>query len=180
MEIYVLDKELNMLGILDNYFSFRWVRRYSKHGEFEIHCTLNDRNLSLLQKENVIWKNDDLEGGYIEYRNISQDEDGKEILVVRGKFLTGYMNRRIIWDIENLNSTSEIAIRSLLNNHLITCIDIGRQMPLMTLESLRGLTQTIDIQTSYKNLLDQVEDIALTSEIGIRALLDIQNKLIQI
>ena len=41
----------------------------------------------------MIWKNDDLEGGYIEYRNISQDEDGKEILVVRGKFLTGYMNK---------------------------------------------------------------------------------------
>ena len=53
MEIYVLDKELNMLGILDNYFSFRWVRRYSKHGEFEIHCTLNDRNLSLYYKRKM-------------------------------------------------------------------------------------------------------------------------------
>lgn len=179
MEIYVLDKELNMLGILDNYFSLRWIRRYSKHGEFEIHCTLNNNNLSLLNKHNVIFKSDDLEGGYIEYRNISQDEEGKEVLVVRGKFLTGYMNRRIIWNLENLNSTSEVAIRSLLNNHLITCIDVGRQMPLMTLESLRGLSPTIDIQISYKNLLDQVEDIALTSEIGIRALLDIQNKLIK-
>ena len=70
-----------------------------------------------------------------------------------------------------------IAIRSLLNNHLITCIDVGRQMPLMTLESLRGLRLLI-----YRQAIKPTRPsrrYSFNSEIGIRALLDIQNKLIK-
>ena len=176
MEIYVFDKELDFRGLLEGYTSLIWHRRYSKHGDFELHCVLNSENLELLKKGNVIWKNDDEEAGYIQYRNLSMDNEGNEFLVVQGKFLTGYLNRRIIWGIENLNTTAELAIRELINNNVINPLDIDRKIDMVALGEVKGYTKTTNLQTSYENLLDKVEDIANTAELGIRTLLDLENK----
>lgn len=176
MELYVFDRSLNFQGIFESFFSLRWIRRYSKCGEFELHCSLTPETLNLLQRGNVIWKKDDLEAGFIEYRNLKQDTTGKEILVVKGKFLTGYLGRRIIWEIANLNTTSELAIRSLINNNAINPINLDRKIDLMALGEVKNYTQTINYQVSYKNLLEEIESIASTNELGIRTLIDIQNK----
>lgn len=176
MELYIFDKELNFQGIIESFFSLRWIRRYSKCGEFELHCSLTSETLELLKKGNVVWKKDDLEAGYIEYRNLSQDSEGKETLVVKGKLLTGYLGRRIIWGTENLNTTAELAIRTLINNHAINPINADRKIDLLTLGEIKNYTQSISMQVSYKNLLEEIENIANASELGIRTLLDMQNK----
>lgn len=154
----------------------RWVRKYSKCGEFELHCGLTTETLNLLKRGNVIYKNDGLEAGYVEYRNLKQDNEGKEVLVVRGKFLTGYLNRRIIWGIENLNTTAELAIRELINKNAINPTNEDRKIDLLALGELKNYTKTLNKQVSYKNLLEETESIANTSELGIRTLIDIQNK----
>lgn len=176
MELYIFDRELDFKGILEGYTSLIWRRRYSKHGDFELHCALTFENLELLKKGNVIWKNDDEEAGYIQYRNLAMDQEGKEILVVSGKFLTGYLNRRIIWGIENLNTTSELAIRELIDKNVVNPLDADRKIALAMLGEVKAYAQTTNMQTSYVNLLDKVEDIANTSELGIRTLLDLENK----
>lgn len=176
MEIYVFDNELNLQGILGQYTSLIWRRRYSKHGDFELHCLLTPEHLDLLKIGNIIWKNDDAEAGYIQYRNLSMNDDGDEVLVVQGKFLTGYLNRRIIWGTENLNMTSELTIRELIDKNVINPSDLDRKINIMALSEVKGYTQTTNLQTSYKNLLDEIEDIASTSELGIRTLFDLQNK----
>lgn len=165
-----------MQGILGGYSSLIWRRRYSIHGNFELHCALTEENLSLLKKGNIIWKNDDEEAGYIQYRNLSMDDNGDEFLVVQGKFLTGYLNRRIVWGNENLNMTSELAMRELVNKNAINPLDAYRKIDLMVLGEVRGYTQQSNTQTSYVNLLDKVEEVANTSELGIRSILDLANK----
>ena len=174
MELYIFDRELNFQGILEDYSSFIWRRKYSKCGEFELHCNID--NLELLKKGNTIWKKDDLEGAYIEYRNLKQDTTGKEVLVLKGKFLTGYLGKRIIWEMKNLNTTSELAIRELIYSNVINPIDTTRKIDLMALGEVGNYTQTTNLQVSYENLLETVEEIANVSELGIRTLLDIENK----
>lgn len=176
MELYVFDRGLNFRGILENFFSLRWVRRYSKCGEFELHCRLTPETMKLLKRENIIWKKGDLEAGYVEYRNLLQDSNGQETLVVKGKFLTGYLGRRIIWGTENLNTTAELGIRELINNHVINPTNTDRKIDLFTLGDLKNYTQTLKKQVSYENLLETIEEIANTSELGIRTLIDIENK----
>lgn len=176
MELYIFDRELNFKGILESYFSLIWTRKYSKCGEFELHCSLTPDTLNLLKKGNVIWKKDDDEAGYIGYRNLKQDREGKEVLVIKGKFLTGYLDRRIIWEMKNLNMTSELAIRELINKIAINPSNIDRKIDLMTLGGVKGYAGNIDKQVSYANLLETVEEIANTSELGIRTLLNIENK----
>lgn len=178
MELYVFDRELNFVGLLDNFFSLRWVRRYHRAGEFELHCPLNAHTLELLQsqRENIIWKQGDVEAGYIKYRQLGQDDQGQETLVVKGEFLTGYLGRRIIWGQEILNTTAEIAMRALVERHAINPADPARVMPLLELGELQNFDEAVDYQTSYKNLLEEIEKISNLSGLGYRVAVDLPAK----
>lgn len=176
MELYVFDKDINFKGILENQFSFRWVRRYSKSGEFELHITLNSYTLDLLKIDNIIFKNDDKEAGIIQHKHLKIDESGKEVLVVQGKFLTGLLSKRIIWKTENFNSTVEVAIRTLVNNNIVNPTDIERKIGLMQLGPLNNIPGNIKYQVSYNNLLNEVEKLANANDLGIRTTLDVGNK----
>lgn len=174
MELYIFDRDLNFKGLLDSYFSLRWVRRYHRSGDFELHCALTTEKLNLLQRGNVVWKKGDAEAGYIEYRQLGQDRTGKEILAIKGRFLTGYLDRRIVWGQENLDMTAEQAMRLLVDKNCITPADQPRAIPLLTLGELKGFTETVNYQTSYKNLLEELENLSLISELGYRVLVDLQ------
>lgn len=176
MQLMIFDREINFKGIVENQFSFRRVRRYSKCGEFELHTSFNLDTFEMLSIGNIIYTVGDLEGGYIEYRNIKIDEQGKEVLVVKGRFITGYLANRIIWATENLNGTVENGIRSLIDNNAINPTDSDRKIPLLELGELKNYTDTIKRQSSYKNLLEEIEKISISSELGIRTMLDINSK----
>lgn len=176
MELMVFDRDVNFKGLIEKQSSFRKIRRYSKCGEFELHTSFNSEILKLLEIGSIVYKSGDLEAGHIEYRNIKLDEQGKEILIVKGKFLTGYLSKRIIWGRENIDGTVEDSIRSIVTNHAITPINSSRSIPLLELGEIKGFTDTIKRQSSYNNLLEEVEKIATNSELGFRTMIDINNK----
>ena len=176
MELYVFDRELNFIGINDNFTSLRWLRRYYKSGEFELHCALTNENLLLLVRGNIIYKKGDNEAGYIESRNLKQDVEGKEILVLKGKFLTGYLNRRIIWGTEILNVAAEVAMRTLVTNNCITPGDPNRIIPDLMLDTLKSYPGNVDYQVSYSNLCEELENLSNISNLGHRVNLDTINK----
>lgn len=176
MELYIFDASLNFVGMMDNFASLQWTRRYAKCGDFELHCSLSPETLALLQKGNIVWKKDDPEAGYIEYRQLAQDIDGKETLVMKGKFLSGYLNRRIIWGEEILQTTAESAMRTLVTKNGITPTDTNRIIPSLMLGASGGYPQAVEYQTSYKNLLGEIESLCGLSELGYRVRFDIPNK----
>lgn len=176
MELYIFNRNLGFQGVLDNFTSLRWVRKYYKSGEFELQCALTTENLNLLQRENIIYKKDDSEAGYIEYRNLKQDTEGKEVLIIKGKFLTGYLNRRIIWGTEILNTTAEIAMRTVVNKNCIAPTDSNRVINNLILGNLNNFTGNVNYQVSYKNLADEIENLSNVSDLGHRVKFDISNK----
>jgi hypothetical protein len=176
MELYIFDKQLNFIGIIDDYSSFRWVRRYNKKGEFELQYSVITEKIQLLQKGNIIYKKGDDEAGCIDYRKLKKDSNGKEVLVVKGKFLTGYLNRRIIFGSENINDTVENTMRTIVNKNCISPTDNNRIINNLILGNLMGFTETISYQVSYKNLGDELENLSNTSDLGFKVSFDINNK----
>lgn len=172
MEIYVFDRDLNLLGLLEGFFNLRWVRRYGKRGEFELHCGLTQETLTLLQRGNIVWKSDDLEAGCIEYCNITLNSVRDEVLIVKGKFLTGYLDRRIIWGTERISKIAEKVMRDLVYRHAVAPVNNDRAVPLLQLGALKDLGQLIDKQANYSNLLEVIEGIAAASGLGIRMIFD--------
>lgn len=176
MELYIFDRELNFKGIIDNFESLQWNRRYFKSGNFELQCALTTDNLNLLQKGNIVYKKGDSEAGYINYRNLKQTEEGTEILIAKGNFLTGYLDRRIIWDTEIINDTAENAMRILVNHNCINPSDTNRVISNLILGEVKGFTQNIKYQVSYKNLADELESLSNTSELGHRVNFDVNSR----
>lgn len=176
VQLYIFDKNLVFKGILEDFFSLMWIRRYSKHGEFEIHCNFDTGMINLLQKDDIVWKSDDREAGYISYRQLTQDSEGKEVLVLRGRFLTHYADRRIVWGRKSITNKVELIMRELLNENLINPVNIDRKIDKFVLGELNNFEENISYQASYKNVLEEIEDLALTNNYGIRSVLDLGNK----
>ncbi|NFQ85111.1 hypothetical protein FDG04_07270 [Clostridium sporogenes] len=176
MELYIFNRDLELKGILDTFTSLRWIRRYSKTGEFELHCTLNFNTLELLKRENIIYKKDDVEAGYIETRQLKIGEDGQEYLEVKGDFLTNYLDRRISWNRVNFYGRTEELMRELVNYNAINPANINRKIPSLALGNLKGFIEDIKYQNSFGNIIECLENISNTNNLGYRNLLDIKNR----
>ncbi|MBY6874539.1 siphovirus ReqiPepy6 Gp37-like family protein [Clostridium botulinum] len=176
MELYIFNRDLELKGILDTFTSLRWIRRYSKTGEFELHCALNSNTLDLLKRENIIFKKGDVEAGYIETRQLKIGKDGQEYLEVKGKFLTNYLDRRISWDRVNFDGKTEELMRKLVLKNAINPTNINRKIPNLTLGSLKGFNEDIKYQNSFGNIIECLENISNTNNLGYRNLLNIKNR----
>lgn len=176
MEIYIFDRDLNFKGIIEEFSSLRYVRKYYERGEFELQCDLTLDALILLKRENIIYIKGDVEAAYIEYINLKKDDEGKEIIVVKGKFLTGYFDRRIVWGTEIINDTAENAMRQLVYHNCINPIDTNRAISNLSLGELNNFTEVVNYQVSYANLGDEIESLSTISDLGHRVKFDISNR----
>ncbi|GAB6150200.1 siphovirus ReqiPepy6 Gp37-like family protein [Clostridium novyi] len=172
MELWILDSKFNRLGILEKFDSLSWVRRYYKAGSFELNCDVTKEALELLQINNLIYKKSDDEIGVIEYRQLGLDVTGKEILIIRGRFITSYLSRRIIWDRKLFNDTIENIMRNIVNESCINPSDKSRIIPNLILGDLKGFEQKINYQVSYKNVLEEIEKLAQLGQFGYKISFD--------
>jgi len=176
MEIYVFNPNIELIHVVDEFTSLIWTRRYFKSGEFELHIPVTADNIKYFIKDNIIYKKGDNEAGYIEIRQIELDDKGEETLAVKGKFLTNYLNDKINWGQLVFTGLSEVLMRKLVNDNCINPIDINRKEPLLSLGTLKNYTEFINYQNSYGNLIDELENLSNTSELGYRINFDHKNK----
>ncbi|EPY2290968.1 siphovirus ReqiPepy6 Gp37-like family protein [Clostridium sporogenes] len=175
MEIYIFDKDLKLKGVLDSFISLRWVKRYSKSGDFQLNCVLNEDSIKLLQRGNIIFKKGDNEAGYIETRQLSINSSGNELLEIKGKFLTNYLNRRISWDRICFDGSCKNLIEKLINENVINPSNIKRKIPNIILGNI-NINNSIQYNNSFGNILEQLEKVADTNNFGFRNILDIKNR----
>jgi hypothetical protein len=169
MEIYVLDENRALLGLIEAYDYFRWTRRYSRCGNFELKAVSNEINTGLLAVGRCIWKNDDAEIGMIEYLEYQQGT--KEMIHVKGRFATALLARRIIWQNETLLGDLSICVGTLMDQNVISATDTGRRIPYITY-SASSLNLPIALTTENENLLAWIEEQCDVADVGIRTLYD--------
>lgn len=176
MEIYVFNTSIELVHIIDEFSSLIWTRRYFKSGSFELHVPLTGDNIKYLVKDNIIYKKSDNEAAYIETRQISLDEKGKETLHVKGSFLTNYIDSRINWGRLIFNGLTEVLMRKLVNDSCINPTNPNRKIRLLNLGAIKNYTEKIEYQNSYGNIIEELEKIANTNELGYRINFDHINK----
>lgn len=165
MELYIYNESRELTGIIESFEYFRWTRRYSQCGSFELKAIASPENTALLQIGNFLWKSDDEEAGLIEHLEMSQTD--KETITAVGRFATSFLSRRIIWETEMLSGDLSICVEQLLNNHLIAPSDSTRMIPGFTFDSV-SLDIPVNTQISYKNLMDSVTELCDASDAGIK------------
>lgn len=176
MEIYVLDKEIDILGVVGMYESIIWTERYTKPGKFKMSFAFSEKLNGILQRGNLIYKTDEDEAGYITGKSLTLNKRGEEIISITGKTLSGYLGKRIIWEKMILNGTAEQAMRTMVDRQCIHCADEKRKIPKMMLGELKGYSGQISKQISYANLQETLTELAVKEGLGYRVLLDIDQK----
>lgn len=175
VDIYVFDRSLNFIGNADKFTSLQWIRRYHQAGKFELHCPITIDTIDIFKKNNLIWIQGSDEVGIIQYRNLSTDETGKEALKIIGKFYTSILDRRVMYNTEQyINKNAEIIMRNIVDNNAINAIQ-GRELPIL-LGQLNNFSNKIDYQKSYGNVLEELNTISETTDMGFYIRTDLEGK----
>ncbi len=172
MELYVYSPSpvFEPLGVVDAFTSLRWVPRFYDAGEFELHCPVE--YFELLASENVIQPHKDKNAAIIETRQITQDDDGKEELVVKGRFLSAMLARRIVWGAASaIGANAESVMRGLVDTSAITTLE-RRVIQGLTMGAAAGFTDAVDYQGLGKEILTELKTLAPEVDIGFRVVFE--------
>jgi len=168
MDLYIFDKDFNRLGMIDKFSSLRWLRSYNSCGLFELNLDLTLENIVLLQKDNIIYRKDDVEVGVINYINYKKDTEGKEVIVCKGNFATTYLSRRISLGTNTLTGTEENAIRTLITNNVISATNNSRNLPNFLLGANNSYAGSVTYVLSNIELLQDIMNLAVLGDLGFR------------
>ena len=97
MEMYVLDKELNLVGVLSGYEAIIWRDMLAEPGIFEAEFLFTEKINGILQRTNILYKKDEMQAGIISYKHIKLDKQGRTKIRIKGNMASVYLRRRIVW-----------------------------------------------------------------------------------
>lgn len=143
VDVFVFDKNIYPLGIIEIYSSLRWLEKYNGVGEFELNLNVTEEIIELISIGNFIYKTNSKTCGMVEFIAI----EGME-MVVRGKLLNGLLIDRIAEKTTNIKKV-EADIRKMITDN---CLTGSRAIPNLVLGPVRNITMTTDKQATYETI----------------------------
>jgi len=171
MELLLLDKEFQICGLIDDFSSLVWNRKYYECGSFNLQ--LGIRYWKQFNNAVYVYSKDFEETGILETLNYKTTRQGTQIQR-SGRFLESILADRVIDNTQYFkDKTTEEIVRSLVNTF---CINAGkRTIPKLTLGEYKGLGKTRTIQMTGDNLLDKIYELCKEDELGIKLWYDFDN-----
>lgn len=166
--LYVFNDDLELVGVIDNFISLRWRRKYYEAGEFELVVAPFENNLKYLQKGNLVVRKNYTEAAIIDTKEYQDDGSNIE-LKVSGNFLSYLLHRRIIKKVIHYSGNIIDGGKELLVQ--MTPLTNRFEIEPTYLES-----DNIEFQCTYKNVYDYEVKLAKLSNIGFRVVPSIETK----
>lgn len=167
MQLRIYNSDLELQGITENQTSVIWSRKYYECGNFSVVLPITDDNIRLYKIGNIVSKRGSIEAGVIEDLQIHESYDEHSINA-SGRFLSSYMDRRLIRPIFKFDGLVEVAMRTILDN--------AESIPLVELGELQGFTDEVTFQATYKDLLAYETKLAKAAGLGFRFRPDFEEK----
>lgn len=184
MEVYILDNLLRRVDVVDRFESLIWTERFASVGEFELMLRSDNQSRSRFTKGKKLALNTSHRVMTVETIEDVKDEEGKQILKVRGPSLEGILQDRVAKDTMSnlttepkwvLTGTPGTIARQIFNDicvlgnlspdDIIPFITAGTMFPTDTIsESSTTIELALDPTTVY----DAVKAIADVYEMGFR------------
>ena len=172
-----MNDQFERLAIIDDYSSFIWSTRYYTTGDFQLIVNADDKYMNLFVKGYYVVRDDDENVGIIETITIDRNEDGNDVMVVKGRFLDSIIARRIIAVQTTVSGKISACIEQLLDENIINPDDSDRQISNFIIDSYEIAT-TMQAQYTGKNLLETISNICETYGIGYKVTLNSDNEFV--
>lgn len=167
ISLIILNKKYERVGELDDYSSLIWASRYYKCGDFEVVVSIDEYHLNLLQSGFYVMREDDDYVGIIEDPEYLDNEDQSQMMVIKGRFLSSILSRRIIAMQTQLYGTVSAGVLNLINDAIIYPVITERKIPNFMVVPT-NFTERLEAQYTGKNLLTTIEDICESNSIGFK------------
>ena len=154
--------DLERIGLIEAYSSMIWQRRYHAPGAFQLTMPFLPLCTKLTAERLIVKGN---EAGIIENINIAQDANtGENVFVCSGRFLSSYLDRRILLGVNSYTGTPEDAMRYLVKKNAATVGD--RVIEHLSVAYPGGLPGSIAYVGQKANLLTELQLIAEANGLG--------------
>lgn len=178
MELLVLNTNYESIAVLDTYESLIWTDRYNSYGDFEMFFAMEESFLECLKEDNYIWLKDSEHTMIIEDIRIDADTEDGNHLVVTGRSLESLLERRIIWGQRVFTGNLQNAIRTMLNECIISPSIADRKIPnfrFVASTDPKITSLTIDNQYTGDDLYTVVKGLCEENNIGFKIILTDDN-----
>lgn len=176
LQLYVLDYQFNLLGIIDTYKSVIWTERFYVSGDFEIYCPNNPQNYELLQipadgsNKYILRADDPTKLGILEKLRYTHDIDSGDMIIASGHTDDYLLHSRVIFEQSTYVGNMEYAIRHMVRNAMIYD-EMGysyRNISNMYLGAVVGLTDEINAQYLGQYLDEEIEKLTKAYGFGYK------------
>lgn len=180
MDLYILDSSFTPIGVIDNFASLIWTKRYYSPGDFELYIPANKNLLEYLQMGYFIAREDDSSVMIIETIQIKTDTENGDYFTVTGKSLENIIARRIFIRQTQLSGTIAQVIYQALYDNLIV-VDppsiSNRTIPNFIIGEMCETSETITQQVTGDNIADWLEKLCRAYGYGWRIIINSNNKI---
>lgn len=184
MEVYILDSLLRRIEVVDNFESLIWTERFSAYGDFEIHLNSTVKARSLFTPGTLLSMNESFYVMKVETVEDSTDNEGKNILVVKGKSLESILENRVARNsLTDLTSEPKWIITDLpaeiareIFNHIcvLGSLDPGDVIPFITPgtifeeDTIGEPSTVITYEIEPKSVYDAIKELCDLYDMGFR------------
>ncbi len=177
MEIYILDRDLNIVGVISTYDSILWTEKVHEPGNIKAVFVFTEKMNKLLQRGYLLYKTDELQPAVITRKTLKLNKYGQQTITIQGYMVTRYFRQRIIWKKMIMKGTPEQLMRQMVQEQIIAPEDETRKIPLIELGDLQNFDMDeVEKQITYDNLQEALTDMSKTTELGYRLRLDYARK----
>lgn len=170
MNLIILDKNFDTLGVVSVFNTMIWDRRYRAAGIFEVHTPAEF--FDLMNTGRYLYRNDRTELGVIREVNFSRDGKGARTAYCKGYFSEELLNNRVIDTQISISGTPEAIGRKLVDRFVISPANTDRKIPQIVLGAQQGLGSSITITATGDSLGDKLYEIEDTQELSHRLVYD--------
>lgn len=179
IDLIILDKNLLPIGLIDNFISLIWAKRYNTVGDCELKLAATADNIDLLKRDYYISRRDDDMVCRIMKIEIDTSKDEGNILIITGYDAKQLLDQRILWGRATCKGNLELFIRKIVQNACCTGHAANDRVfkrsnggDLIELGSLgndgEGLKTRYSEQSSYKNLGEKIREYCKSNGWGYR------------
>lgn len=168
MDFYVYDKDLNAVGIIDNYTSVIWTLRYNDAGDFEIYIKSAPDVLEMCKIGYYVVRNSDNTAMIIKSVQEIEDAENGDYITISGVSVESILSQRIVWNISLLQGRVEECARVLVDEACINPADAARKIPNLTARLNRLTAEISQTDFSNQNVFDAVKILCDSADYGFK------------
>lgn len=171
MELYILNKQFEVIEIIDCFTNLIWITRYSGCGECELYIKAEENLFGYLQTGHYIKKINDKECMIIESIQTKYNVETGCMLIVKGRSIKSLLDRRTIISQITMSGTASEVIKRILEENIINPVDTKRKIEI-EFKNFAETDKNVELQCFGENVLEKEISILEDAEMGSKMILD--------